>query len=83
MRPERLYTEAEALAAAKEAAKAAIDEAVPLAVQAAVAEERGKAAEQRILDKAVGEAFRRQARNWRVVAIIAVVAEVVYLMTER
>ncbi|MGA2548005.1 MAG: hypothetical protein ABSF43_15765 [Rectinemataceae bacterium] len=59
----KLYTEEEALSAAEAAAKAAIDVAVPLAVQAAVAEERGKAAAQQVLDKAAAEAFQRQARD--------------------
>jgi hypothetical protein len=68
---EKLYTEEEALSAAEEAAKAAIDVAVPLAVQAAVAEERGKAAAQQVLDKAAAEAFQRQARTWRTVALVA------------
>ena len=70
--PGRLYTEEEALAAAKAAAEAAVDAAIPLAVQAAVAEERGKAAAQQVLDRAAAEAFRRQARNWRCTALVAV-----------
>jgi hypothetical protein len=68
--PERLYTEAEALAAAKAAAEAAVDAAIPLAVQAAVADERGRAAAQQALDKVVTEAFRRQARTWRSAALV-------------
>jgi hypothetical protein len=44
--PERLYTEAEALTVATDAAEAAVDAAIPLAVQAAVADERGRAAAQ-------------------------------------
>ena len=51
-RPERSYTEEEALAAAEAAARKAVDVAVPLAVQAAVAEERGKTAAQQLLDRA-------------------------------
>ena len=70
-RPERLYTEEEALAAAEAAAKRAVDVAVPLAVQAAVAEERGKTAAQQLLDRAALEALTRQARNWRAMALIA------------
>lgn len=69
--PASLYTEEEALAAARAAAEAAVDAAVPLAVQAAVAEERGKAAAQRVLDKATAEVFQRQARNWRTAALVA------------
>jgi hypothetical protein len=68
---EKRYTEEEALSAAEAASKAAIDVAVPLAVQAAVAEERGKAAAQQVLDKAAAEALQRQARTWRAVALIA------------
>jgi len=66
-----LYTEEEALAAARAAAEAAVDTAIPLAVQAAVAEERGKAAAQQVLNRAAADAFHRQARNWRTVALIA------------
>jgi hypothetical protein len=69
--PELLYTEAEALEAARAAARAALDAAVPLAVQAAVAEERGKAAAQRVLDRAEAEAYQRQARSWRAAALVA------------
>jgi hypothetical protein len=68
---EKLYTEEEALSTSEAAAKAAIDVAVPLAVQAAVAEERGKAAAQHVLDKAAAEAFQRQTRTWRAVALVA------------
>src|SRR5208282_489022 len=70
--PARLYTEEEALAAARAAAEAAVKAAIPLAVQAAVAEERGKAAAQQLLDRTTAEAFRRQARNWRCTALVAV-----------
>lgn len=42
--PARLYTEEEVLEAADAAVAAALEVAVPLAVQAAVAEERGKTA---------------------------------------
>lgn len=69
--PSRLYTEEEALAAARAAAEAAVEAAIPLAVQAAVAEERGKAVAQQVLDRAVAEAYRRQARNWRTAALVA------------
>ena len=68
--PERLYTEAEALAVAKAAAEAAVAAAIPLAVQAAVADERGRAAAQQVLDRAVAETFQRQARTWRSVALV-------------
>ena len=69
-RPERLYTEAEALTAARTAAEAAVAAAIPLAVQAAVADERGRAAAQQVLDKAVAETFQRQARSWRSLALV-------------
>ncbi|MDA8427491.1 MAG: hypothetical protein M0Z80_15300 [Treponema sp.] len=69
--PARLYTEEEALAAASEAAKTALDLALPLAVQAAVAEERCAAAAQRILAEAEAEAARRQARSWRNLALVS------------
>ena len=69
--PERLYTEKEALAAARAAAEAATSTAVPLAVQAAVAEERGKAVTQEILDRTAIEAFRRQVLGWRSAALVA------------
>jgi len=69
--PSRLYTEEEALAAAKAAAEAAVGAAVPLAVQAAVAEERGRAAAQQVLDRAAAETNLRQARNWRSAALVA------------
>jgi hypothetical protein len=69
--PARLYTEEEALAAARAAAEAAVKSAIPLAVQAAVAEERGKAAAQQVLDRATADAFHRQARNWRTAALVA------------
>jgi hypothetical protein len=65
LQPTKLYTEEEALMAAMAAAERAVSVAVPLAVQAAVAEERGKAAAQHVLDGAVTETFRRQSRNWR------------------
>ena len=70
-RPERSYTEEEALAAAEAAARKAVDVAIPLAVQAAVAEERGKTAAQQLLDRGILEALTRQARNWRAMALIA------------
>jgi hypothetical protein len=63
--PEKLYTEEETLIAARAAAETAVSVAVPLAVQAAVAEERGKAAAQRALDKAAAETLHRQSRCWR------------------
>jgi len=67
--PERLYTEAEALTAAEMAANTAVDKAVPLAVQAAVAEERARAAVQRALDEAELLATRRSLRAWRLAAL--------------
>jgi hypothetical protein len=72
--PERLFTEAQALAAATVAAEAAIGAAIPLAVQAAVADEWGRAAAQQGLDRAAAEAFRRQARTWRCVARVTALA---------
>ncbi len=69
--PGRLYTEAEALAAAEAAARAAVDAAIPLAVQAAVAEERGKAAAQRLLTEARAEAYRKEALTWRALSLVA------------
>lgn len=72
--PARLYTEEEALAAARAAAETAVEAAVPLAVQAAVAEERGKAAAQQILNRAEVEGFLRKAENWRTASFIAAAA---------
>ncbi|HUX21984.1 MAG TPA: hypothetical protein VMW69_12155 [Spirochaetia bacterium] len=67
--PARLYTEEEALTAAERAAKTAVDRTVPLAVQAAVAEERVLAASRRILVEAELLAARRSIRAWRLAAL--------------
>jgi hypothetical protein len=69
--PERLYTESELLATAQAAASKALDTAIPLAVQAAVAEERGKAAARHDLDLEAAKSFRRQVLAWRALALVA------------
>jgi hypothetical protein len=69
--PERLYTEDELLATARAAASKALDTAIPLAVQAAVAEERGKAAAQHDLDLVATRTLARQAHAWRALALVA------------
>ncbi len=51
--------------------RAAVDAAIPLAVQAAVAEERGKAAAQRLLTEARAEAYRKEALTWRALSLVA------------
>jgi hypothetical protein len=62
--PEKLYTEAQALAAAQ----AAVDKAVPLAVQAAVAQIEGELAGM----KAEKKAEARKAALWRVLALLGI-----------
>lgn len=72
--PPRLYTEAEALTAAEAAAMAALDEALPLAVQAAVAEERGRAAADRVMSEAALAAARKSIDRWRLATLGATAA---------
>ena len=86
LRPEKLYTETEALAAAQEATKAALDKSVPLAVQAAVAEERGREAKMRIEDEAALLATRKSLGHWRLATLgscLALLSAVTYCALAR
>jgi hypothetical protein len=70
LQPAKLYTEEEALMTALAAAEKAVSVAVPLAVQAAVAEERCKAATQHKLDRDTAVAFHRQILIWRSATLV-------------
>lgn len=59
--PARLYTEDEALAAARAAAQTAVDVAVPLAVQAAVAQKEGE----RAAAQALADGYEQDSRRYR------------------
>ena len=56
-----LYTEEEVVVALKVGIKAALDTAIPLAVQAAVAEERGKTATAQSLADSWREEYKKAA----------------------